>query len=100
LCPTSGRAHARTGLTLWRRDSRKTAPGRLSAGAITVVIDFSLQFVRYRTFEAEGEWSLASLGSTALLALAVGLEFVALWRSLLPRDDDEPVYHVTLRAVY
>ena len=65
--------------------------------AITVMLGFSLLFVRYWTFEAAGEWSLASLASAALLAIAVSLEFVALWRSLLPRDDDEPVYYVTLR---
>jgi hypothetical protein len=65
--------------------------------AITVLIGFSLLFVRYWTFEAEGEWSIASSVSAALLVIAVGLEFVALWRSLLPRDDDEPVYYVTLR---
>ena len=68
--------------------------------AITVVIGFSLLFVRYWTFEAEGDWNAASVASTALLALAVGLEFVALWRSLLPRDDDEPVYYVTLRLFF
>ena len=65
--------------------------------AITVVVGFSLLFVRYWTFEAEGEWSAASIVSAILLAVAIMLEFVALWRALLPRDDDEPVYQVTLR---
>ena len=65
--------------------------------AITVVIGFSLFFARYWTFEAEGEWTLASDISVVLLALAIALEFVALWRALLPSDDDEPVYRITLR---
>ncbi len=65
--------------------------------AITLVVGFSLVFARYWTFEAEGDWTLASDISAVLLALAIGLEFVALWRALLPEDDDEPVYRVTLR---
>jgi hypothetical protein len=65
--------------------------------AITVMVGFSLLFLRYWSFEAEGEWTIASLIATALLALAVGLELFALWRSLQPEDDDEPVYRVTLR---
>ncbi len=65
--------------------------------AITVVLGFTLLFVRYWTFEAPGAWSMASDLSALLLALAIVLEFVALWRSLLPEDDDIPVYRVTLR---
>jgi hypothetical protein len=56
--------------------------------------------VRYWTFEAEGEWSAASIASAILLAIAIALEFIALWRALLPSDDDEPVYHVTLRLFF
>ncbi len=68
--------------------------------AITVVVGFSLLFVRYWGFEAEGEWSAASIVSAVLLALAIAMEFVALWRALLPRDDDEPVYQVTLQLFF
>jgi H+/Cl- antiporter ClcA len=46
--------------------------------------------------EAEGDWTIASIIATVLLALAVALELVALWRSLQPRDDDEAVYKITL----
>jgi heme A synthase len=65
--------------------------------AITVLLGFSLLFVRYWNFEAPGEWSVASFIAAMLLALAVILELVALWRSLRPEDDDEPEYRKTLR---
>jgi len=65
--------------------------------AITVMLGFSLLFLRYWTFEAEGKWTIASFIADVLLALAVTLELFALWRSLQPEDDDEPVYRVTLR---
>jgi len=65
--------------------------------AITVLLGFSLLFLRYWNFEADVGWTAASILATLLLALAIVLQLVALWRSLLPRDDDEPVYQVTLR---
>jgi hypothetical protein len=65
--------------------------------AITVLLGFSLLFLRYWSFEAPGEWSLDSVIATLLLALAILLELVALWRSLQPEDDDEAVYKGTLR---
>jgi hypothetical protein len=80
------------------------APAPLPAGyrqgiisAITVLLGFSLLFVRYWNFEAPGDWSPASFIAAMLLALAVILELVALWRSLRPEDDDEPEYRKTLR---
>ncbi len=65
--------------------------------AITVLLGFSLLFLRYWSFEAPGEWSVASFIAALLLALAILLELVALWRSLQPEDDDEPEYRKTLR---
>ena len=65
--------------------------------AITVMLGFSMLFVRYWNFEAEGEWAAASVLAALLLALAVILEFITLWRSQQTRDDDEPVYAITLR---
>ncbi len=65
--------------------------------AITVLLGFSLLFVRYWNFEAEGEWSVASFIAAALLALAVLLKLIALWRSLQIEDDDETEYRKTLR---
>ena len=65
--------------------------------AITVLLGFSLLFLRYWTFEAPGDWTLASVIATAALAVAIALELVALWRSLRPEDDDEPEYRKTMR---
>jgi hypothetical protein len=79
---------------------RVPLPGGYRQGvisAITVLLGFSLLFLRYWNFEADGGWTIASILATVLLALAIVLQLVALWRSLLPSDDDEPVYRVTLR---
>jgi hypothetical protein len=65
--------------------------------AITVLLGFSLLFLRYWSFEAGGEWTVVSFIAALLLAAAIILEFVALWRSLLPQDDDEATYRITLR---
>jgi uncharacterized membrane protein YidH (DUF202 family) len=65
--------------------------------AITVLLGFSLLFLRYWSFEAPGEWSIASTLAALLLALAILLELVALWRSLRVEDDDENEYRKTLR---
>ena len=65
--------------------------------AITVLLGFSLLFLRYWSFEAPGEWSLAAVISTVLLAIAILLELVALWRSLQLEDDEPSEYRKTLR---
>ena len=65
--------------------------------AITVLLGFSLLFLRYWSFEAEGEWTLASILADLLLAVAILLEFFTLWRSLQPEDDDVSRYRITLR---
>ena len=65
--------------------------------AITVLLGFSLLFLRYWNFELAGPWSASSTLAAALLALAIGLEIVALWRSLQVKDDDEIEYGKTLR---
>jgi hypothetical protein len=65
--------------------------------AITVLLGFSLLFVRYWNFEASGEWTIPSFVAALLLTLAIVLELVALWRSLRLEDDDETEYRITLR---
>ena len=65
--------------------------------AITVLLGFSLLFLRYWNFELAGPWSASSTLAAALLALAIVLEIVALWRSLQIKDDDEIEYGKTLR---
>jgi heme A synthase len=65
--------------------------------AITVLLGFSLLFLRYWSFEAPGEWSVAAVLDTLLLGLAIVLELIALWRSLQLEDDEEREYRKTLR---
>ncbi len=61
------------------------------------MLGFSLLFLRYWSFEAPGEWSPAAVTSTVLLAIAILLELVALWRSLQLEDDEPSEYRKTLR---
>ena len=80
--------------------ARKSLPVGYRQGiisAITVLVGFSLLFLRYWSFEAPGEWSVASTLAALLLGLAILLELVALWRSLRLEDDDEGEYRKTLR---
>ena len=65
--------------------------------AITVLLGFSLLFLRFWDFELPGAWSLASAVAAILMALAILLEVVTLWRSLQVKDDDETEYGKTLR---
>jgi hypothetical protein len=65
--------------------------------AITVLLGFSLLFLRYWNFELPGTWNLPSVVAAVMLSFAVLLEIVALWRSLQVEDDDEEEYRVTLR---
>ena len=67
--------------------------------AITVVIGFSLLFMRYWGFETTGRVTGLSVAAGFLLLVAILLEFYALWRSLQLEDDDEPEYRRTLRWV-
>ncbi len=65
--------------------------------AITVLLGFSLLFLRFWGFEAPGEWTRISVAATLLLCASIALQFVALWRSLQLADDDEREYARTLR---
>ncbi len=65
--------------------------------AITVILGFSLLFLRYWSFEAEGSWTASSTLAAALLSLSIVLQTFSLWRSLQVRDDDETEYAITLR---
>jgi hypothetical protein len=65
--------------------------------AITVLLGFSLLFLRFWTFEAPGKWTKPSIIATLLLVLAIGLQLIALWRSLQIADDDEIEYSKTLK---
>ena len=65
--------------------------------AITVLLGFSLFFLRYWTLEAEGKWTWAGALSAAVLLLSVVLQLTALWRALQVADDRVPEYEKTLR---
>lgn len=65
--------------------------------AITVLLGFSLVFLRFWGFELPGAWNVSAEVAAALAALAVVIQMVALWRSLQIKDDDEREYKKTLR---
>ena len=85
----SNREHQRTPLPQGYRQGIITA--------ITVLLGFSLVFLRFWTFEAPGKWTAASIIAAVLLLLAIGLQLTALWRSLQIADDDEIEYAKTLK---
>jgi len=65
--------------------------------AITVLLGFSLFFLRYWDFELPGAWNVSSAVAGILMAVSIVLQLVALWRSLQVKDDDETEYGKTLR---
>jgi len=64
--------------------------------AITVVLGFSLVFLRFWGFELEGEWRRSSVVSAVLMVLSILGQFVTLWRSLQIEDDEPAEYRKTL----
>ncbi|HEX3437506.1 MAG TPA: hypothetical protein VHT24_12120 [Pseudacidobacterium sp.] len=64
--------------------------------AITVLLGFSLLFVRFWNFELPGAWSASSIIAAVLMAISLLLQMTALWRSLQLKDDDETEYGKTL----
>lgn len=82
------------------RDQRPCLPTGYRSGvitAITVVLGFSLLFLRSWVFELPGEWTMSGVTAAALLLIAIVLELVALWRSLQPEDETPTEYKLTLR---
>jgi hypothetical protein len=65
--------------------------------AITVLLGFSLLFLRFWSFEAPGRWTPPAVFAAALLGVSVALQFVALWRALQVADDNVHEYNKTLR---
>ena len=65
--------------------------------AITVLLGFSLLFVRFWTFEAEGKWTWHAVLAVALLVVSTLVQMITLWRSLQIEDDAPAVYRITLR---
>jgi hypothetical protein len=65
--------------------------------AITVMLGFSLLFLRSWVFELPGEWTPSSVVAASILLISIVMELIALWRSLQPRDEQPSEYRVTLR---
>lgn len=64
--------------------------------AITVVLGFSLLFLRFWAFEAPGDWTLLSFASAVVLFTGIVVDVYALWRSLRLEDDNRQEYTKTL----
>jgi hypothetical protein len=82
------------------QESRIPLPAGYRQGiitAITVLLGFSLLFVRYWDFELPGAWSISSTTAAIFMTVAITLQIVALWRSLQIKDDDVIEYNKTLR---
>ena len=82
------------------KKARKELPAGYRQGiitAVTVILGFSLVFLRFWSFEAEGDWTRPSVVAALLLALSILCQMVCLWRSLQISDDDETEYARTLR---
>jgi hypothetical protein len=81
-------------------DDRRPLPQGYRQGiinAITVLLGFSLLFLRFWSFEAPGKWTLTSSIAALLLGISLITQFVSLWRALQVADDDEREYRKTLR---
>ena len=65
--------------------------------AISVILGFSLYFLRFWSLEAPGDWTWVSFCAAVLIILSIACLAVALWRSLQVADDDEPIYRKTLK---
>jgi hypothetical protein len=65
--------------------------------AITVMLGFTLAFLRFWGFEAPGDWTYKSVIAAVGLALALLLQMVALFRSVRLEDDDQSQYRITTR---
>ena len=79
--------------------SRPSIPEGYRVGiitAITVLLGFSLTFLRFWGFEASGQWTLRSVISTGPLVVAAVLQIFALFRSLQLEDDEASEYRKTV----
>jgi hypothetical protein len=65
--------------------------------AITVLLGFSLAFLRFWGFEAPGEWTPRSIAPTAALIVSVLLQVMALIRSLRLEDEEPNEYRKTVK---
>jgi len=81
-------------------DQRGPLPNGYRQGiisAITILIGFSLAFLRFWAFEAPGEWTSRSVIAAVVLGIPIVLEIYVLYRSLRLEDDEEREYVKTVR---
>lgn len=82
------------------QDAGKPLPNGYRQGVITaisVILGFSLYFVRFWALEAAGDWTLMSFLASVPIFLSIACLSIALWRSLQVADDNERVYRRTLK---
>ena len=65
--------------------------------AITVFLGFSLSFLRFWNFEAPGYWTWSGALAAIIIAAGIGVQLVALYRSLSLLDDEPTYYRATVR---
>jgi hypothetical protein len=65
--------------------------------AITVLLGFSLAFLRFWGFEAPGHWTWHSIAPACIALASIALQLVALFRALRLADDDAREYALTVR---
>lgn len=81
-------------------DQQAPLPAGFRAGvitAITVILGFSLLFLRSWAFELPGAWTSSSVFAAILLLISIVLQLVALWRALQLKDELAAEYRLTLR---
>ena len=61
------------------------------------MLGFTLAFLRFWSFEANGAWTRKSLVATTGLTLSLVLQIVALVRSLRLEDEEPTEYRHTVR---
>ncbi len=95
----SPRAPASPAPTADNEPARYTPDGYRSGiiTAISVLVGFSLAFLRYWGFEAPESWSWHFVISTVLMLASMLMQLVALFRSLQVEDHEIPHYRVTVR---
>ncbi len=83
-----------------RADARRPPPQGYRQGlitAVTVLLGFSLSFLRFWGLEAPGEWRPGAIAAAVAIMVAIWMQVVALARSLRVADDDEPEFAKTVR---
>jgi len=66
--------------------------------AITVILGFSLYFLRFWSLEAPGDWTVPSLIAAVAMGVSITVQIVALARSLSLSDDNPKAYSITVRV--